>query len=575
MPYHQKQDRCQIEMVCLEQLVASDSPARIIDHFVDSLDLQKLGFLKATPAIEGRPSYPASDMLKLFVYGYRKTIRSSRKLEEACKLNIEMKWLICGLEPDYRTIADFRKDNINQMKKVFYEFVDYVVNALETGFLSIDGTKIQAYNSKYRNITAKLLDQKIASLKASVEEPGRFLAEMESQDRIEEELDPDRLYSKDEVDEKTNIAVKQAERMLRIRKKMTDEGLTQISLTDPDSRLMKTRHGYSVAYNVQTAVDSETHLIRDYNVTSRGNDYGLLAETAEGIKKDSPDEILDVVADKGYESAPDMVDCLEKGIVPNVISKNRKEGYELETVYEASEINEETRNSKKAEDLRKCLRAAVIPEAYKNILSNIEIVERRHLEKDCYEKGNNPDPDISHRDDNEMIKRAREGYFVRNFTRAYAYCPNGARMTVISKTAKGSMLYANKNACLTCPLKERCNKTKYTWRKVEFSKDSMEIPCRGLFEDKDNDRKGSGKKRHYVKQKIVKFVFTPDTEKMNKRKTLSEHPFGTIKRALDGYYFQLKRKFMVDGEFALLALGYNIKRSLSLLGFHKLMAVMG
>ena len=158
MPYIKPMNRDQYMMCSFDQLVDQESIARLIDAFVESVDLEKLGTLKAVPAYEGRPSYDPRDLYKLYIYGNRKGIRSSRKLQEACRVNLEVKWMMGGAEPDFRTISDFRKDNIATMKKIFYEFNSRLSGKVEWGFSSIDGTKIAACNSKENNFTKNKLN---------------------------------------------------------------------------------------------------------------------------------------------------------------------------------------------------------------------------------------------------------------------------------------------------------------------------------------------------------------------------------------------------------------------------------
>lgn len=184
MPYLLTQDREQWMLCSLDSLVASDSVARIIDAFVRSLDMSELGFTKASAAEEGRPSYDPRLLLSLFIYGYRKAIRSSRKLEDACKVNLEVKWLMGGLEPDFRTISDFRKDNADNLKAVFHEFNRHLAAAdIAAGFVSVDGSKFLAYNAKDANFTAHKLDDRIEWLNQHTDE---YLRLLEAMDKMEE-----------------------------------------------------------------------------------------------------------------------------------------------------------------------------------------------------------------------------------------------------------------------------------------------------------------------------------------------------------------------------------------------------
>ena len=568
MPYQKELNRKQVFFTCLEDLISEDSHARIIDCFIDSLDLKSMGFSKSVPAVEGRPSFSASNLLKLFLYGFRHSLNSSRKLEEACRINIEVKWLLKGLEPDFRTISNFRRDNIMHLKKVFFEFNRRLLVTLETGFYAIDGTKIQANNSKKRNFTANKLDDKIAKLN---EATVFYIKQVEEYDSIDNELDPNHKFTKAELEEKVEKYREKTELFLKKRKEMEEKGLTQISLTDSDSKLMNTRNGFSMSYNVQTAVDSKTHIIKDFKVTDRPSDFGLLSETIDRTKKEKADEIVEVVADKGYECSEDMVECLEKGVIPNVISKSKKQGYELETKYEASEIDENTIKSRKADDIKKCLRAAVIPEVYKDYISDIKVTEKKNLLKE--DESPESELPVYKMSEQEMRERALKGYFVRDAERNIVYCPGGFTLRAKSFRRNGSVVYANRVACKKCPLSNICNKTKSPFKEVEFSKDSLEKPCKG-FIPKSETISGNKTKRKLVKTKVVKFIFKPDSEKMNKRKNIAEHPFGTIKRNLNGYYFLLRNKIKTTGEFALFSLSYNFKIALNMLGFNKMMAIM-
>lgn len=164
--------------------VDKESIARIIDVFVNHLDIEKYG---AKPvAAEGRPSYDSKSFYKVYIYGSRKSIRSSRKLAESCKVNLEVKWLTDGVEPDFCTIADFRKDNIDSLKEIFYEFNRQISDAVEWGFVSVDGTKIQADNAKDNNFTKNKLDDRIKWLNGHTNEYLRILKETDEQEEADE-----------------------------------------------------------------------------------------------------------------------------------------------------------------------------------------------------------------------------------------------------------------------------------------------------------------------------------------------------------------------------------------------------
>ena len=569
MPYIEKPiDRDQVTISTLDSMVEWDSTARVIDHFVECLDLGRLGFEKTGPNYEGRPSYDPKSLLKLYLYGYRNDVRSSRKLARACEVNIEVMWMMGGLKPDFRTISDFRKDNINSLNGVFREFTERVTVDLETGFVSIDGSKFKAWNSKDRNFTIMKLDDRIKWLEDHTQE---YLRLIEETDREEERAG---TLTKEELEAKLEEAGKRLERYRAYRELMEKENLTQISLTDADARLMKSKNGMDVTYNVQTVVDSETHLILDYLATNRVTDHGLMGPAAEGLKKGAGGKVIEAVADRGYGQAEDMIACLENGVIPNVILPDGKDEYELEVEYrEADSLDPE---STEADELEKCLHAGVVPEAYKDAISDMEIVEvRRKVKDETVGKVESP-----YGSEEEMKARAADGYFVRDPERDLIYCPGGETLRKKSIKKNGATRYANKHACSRCPYREKCvtGKGITRWKEMDFGKDTLEKKAKWWNQDGPDDPDGSGKKKnkgHFEKKKVVRFKLRPDREKMSRRMCISEHPFGTIKRALGAAYFLLKGKQKVSGEFALMAMGYNIARAENMFTFDKLMALVG
>lgn len=618
MPFMPSMDRNQMMICSLNSFVDSESIARVIDVFVESLDLKEMGFEKTEAAAEGRPPYRPQALLKLYLYGNRKQIRSSRKLSEACKINIEAKWLMEGLEPDFRTISEFRKNNIECMKGVFHEFNARLFEVLMKGFKSVDGSKFQAWNSKDRNFTANKLDDRITWLNQHAEE---YLRLLEEADAAEDDLESQGQFTREELEKKLEEVKKRLERYEGYRSYMEENGLSQISLTDPEARLMKSRNGFMVAYNVQTAVDSETHMIEDFQVTNQPNDQGLLESTLEGIKAESPDEILEATADKGYIKEEDMVECLEKGIVPHVILPTGQDTYELEMEYEEVEIEEADRKGTGAEEIKKCLHAGEIPEAYEEVIEKIEVVEKKKLvydeepeeeeaKEETAEEEKAEGKKESERTEEGMKARASEGYFVRDPERNLVYCPCGEILRQKSIKKNGNIRYANKTACRRCPHRNRCYKGKNEWKEIDFPKDKLEKPCKTWKEGETEEKTGKEteketeketrketeketgketrketeketkqakkkKKGHYEKKKIVRIVFRPDRRKMFQRKCISEHPFGSIKRWMNAGYYLLRGMRKTAGETALICLGYNLERAKNLLGFEKLMEIVG
>ena len=565
MPYVKTRDRNQMMFCSMDSFVDPESTARLIDAFVNSLDLQKYGVKEA--AKEGRPPYDPKGLLKLYIYGCRNEIRSSRKLQRACEVNIEVIWLMGGAKPDFRTISDFRKDNIDVLKKLFHEFNRRLAGAVEWGFSSIDGSKFQANNSKNNNFTKNKLDDRIKWLDGHTDEYLRILKEMDE----EKDLDEDVELTRGLVEQKLKEAQERLERYRGYQKIMEETGASQLSLTDADARLMKNKNGFAVSYNPQTAVDSETHLIRNFEMTNQVTDHGLIGPTMDQIRKDSPDQVLEAVADKGYEDTNDMAECLDNGIIPHVITDDGKDGYEIEIPYEEAEADI---TSTKPKELKKTLHSGQIPEAYKDVISDIKVeTVRRKVSDDTSEEIKSP-----YGTPEAMKERAMQGYFVRDPERNLVYCPAGEILRQKCIKKGGQIRYANKNACRHCPNRNKCYHGKNEWKEVDFSKDKLEKPCIDWLKSEGRvpdscgvDKKG---KSHYEMVKIVRFFLKPDVAKTSKRMCLSEHPFGTIKRSFGFTYFLLNGIKKVTGEFALFCLGYNIERAKKLLGFDKMMELM-
>lgn len=563
MPYVSGFDRDQLMCCSWDAFVDKESIARIIDAFVNHLDIGKYGVKPV--ASEGRPSYDPKSLYKIYIYGSRKGIRSSRKLAESCKVNIEVKWMIGGVEPDFRTIADFRKNNIDSLKEIFYEFNRRISGAVEWGFSSVDGTKIQANNAKDNNFTKNKLDDRIKWLDGHTDEYLRLLNEMDKQEEADEASGE---LTRESLEAKLKEAQERLARYEGYQKLMEETGASQLSVTDADAKLMKNKNGFTVAYNAQTVVDSETHLIRDFQMTNQVTDHGLLKSSMQEIKDFDPEKVVEVVADKGYESVEDMVGCLENGIIPHVITDDGKDGYEIEISYEEAETDPASTDP---EELKKTLRAGKIPEAYAEVIQDmkVETVRRKVMDE-------KPGNSSVYGSPEEMQEKAKEGYFVRDPERNLVYCPAGEILRQKSIKKNGNIRYANKNACKHCPNRNKCYKGKGEWKEIDFTKDQLIKPCKDWLkaEGKKPEETKTGGKWHYEKRKVVKFFLKPDKEKMDRRMCLSEHPFGTIKRTMGATYFLLRGMRKVAGEFAFFCLGYNLERAKNLLGFQKMMELM-
>lgn len=303
----------------LEEYVDKENPVRFIDAFVESLNLEKLGFKHALPAEIGRPSYDPADLLKLYVYGYLNQVRSSRKLERECHRNIEVMWLMKKLTPDFKTIADFRKDNIDCVKGVFKEFIKLCMSLDLFGAkcVVVDGTKFKAVNSLDNNFNRKNL---VYRMKMIDEHVSKYLAEIEEQDRKEEKASSQHAEM---LQEKVQKLMKQKEEYSALLAKLKESKQNEVSLVDPDCRLMKNRGRIEPCYNGHVAVDDKNHLIVDYNVTNAPADNCQLSVIAKGAKDILGVEHLDAVSDKGFFSFVQIKDCLDNGIIPYVPEQNR------------------------------------------------------------------------------------------------------------------------------------------------------------------------------------------------------------------------------------------------------------
>ncbi len=312
----------------LDDYIADDNPVRFIDAFIESLDLQALGFERAVPAETGRPPYNPGDLLKLYVYGYLNRIRSSRRLEAEAKRNVEVMWLLGKLAPDFKTIADFRRDNGEPIRAVCRKFTLLCRTlGLHSGELvAIDGSKFKAVNSRERNFTKGKLQELRRQAEAKIE---RYLQELDENDG--EETDSKKL-TREELQEKIEWLKKRKGTYDELERQMEESGESQISLTDPDARSMTlgSNRGTDVGYNVQISVDAKHKLIVDHEVTNECNDMNQLNAMAVRAKAVLEVDSLEVVADAGYYNSQEIKDCQDQGIVPYVpqtnSSKNKKAG---------------------------------------------------------------------------------------------------------------------------------------------------------------------------------------------------------------------------------------------------------
>src|SRR5271165_6983714 len=280
----------------------------------DGLDLAAAGFGRVEPKVTGRPAYAPADLLKLYIYGYLNRVRSSRRLEAETHRNIEVIWLLRHLKPDFKRIADFRRDNRNAFRQVLREFVLLCrqLDLFGRELLAVDGTRIKAVNNKDRNFTRASLTQFIKAADAKLDD---YLQRLDKSDATESGKDGSRVKN---LAEKIAAIQERRERHKEMLAELDQTGESQISLTDPDSRAMAAHTHVAVGYNVQVAVDAKHKLIVEQQVTNQVVDMGLLTQTAEPAKEVLGVERIAVVADKGYFKIEDIEACEKAGIEPYV-----------------------------------------------------------------------------------------------------------------------------------------------------------------------------------------------------------------------------------------------------------------
>jgi transposase len=311
----------------LDEYVSADNPVHFIDAFVSELDMAALGFERAVSAREGAPGYDPRVLLKLFIYGYLNKTRSSRRLERETHRNLEVIWLTGRLHPDHKTISEFRRKHPKALKQVGKAFVLLCrkLDLFSAQLVFIDGSKLRAVNGKDRNFTVPKLQALLARIDTNIEQ---YLAAVDAQDAQEKEqagaTDPG-------LQEKLKAFRERRQEYEGYLKHLQESGESQLSLTDEDSRLMKSQGDMKVCFNAQIAVDAKHHLIVADDVTNEVNDLEQLAAMAKAAKEALEVETLDAAADAGYHNGVEVVECEGEGITPYVpkpktSSKNEKKG---------------------------------------------------------------------------------------------------------------------------------------------------------------------------------------------------------------------------------------------------------
>ena len=309
----------------LEDWITEDNPVRAVDAFVDELDLTELGFAGAQPAATGRPAYHPATLLKIYIYGYLNRIQSSRRLEREAQRNVELVWLTSRLMPDFKTIADFRKDNGEAIRRVCREFVELSrqVGLFTEGVVAIDGSKFKAVNNRDKNFTPHKLQARMKQLEESIT---RYLDDLDRADREPATVPAARVS---QLKEKIAAVKAQVRKLRKIERQMLQTPDQQVSLTDPDARSMATsgRGTGIVGYNVQTVVDTQHHMIVAHEVTNVGHDRTQLTNMATAARDAIGHQEMTALADRGYFKGEEILDCEAAGIrtlVPKPLTSGSK-----------------------------------------------------------------------------------------------------------------------------------------------------------------------------------------------------------------------------------------------------------
>lgn len=474
MAYIAGTDRSQAVLLpeVVDDYVGPDNPVRFLDAYVAQLDLGALGFQRAVPAETGRPGYDPGDLLRLYVYGYLNRIRSSRRLEQETHRNVELMWLLRRLTPDFKTIADFRRDHSAALKGVCREFILLCrrLDLFGGELLAIDGSKFRAVNARDRSYTPA----RLAKLQRDIDHTiARYLRELERQDEAEAGTE---RPNADALREKIAALQQRQARYEALQQQLAASGETALSLTDADSRPMMSGGRIEICYNVQTAVDAKHKLIVAEDVTNAAGDRDQLSPMGTAAQGVLGGATPVVVADPGYYHGAEIKTCLEAGLTPLV-----------------------------------------------------------------------PRPLTSA---NEARGLFTKDDFVYDPGADVYRCPAGEALTYRSTTIELGRRIKNyrTRACGRCPLKPRCTRNK-DGRKITRWVDEH------LLEE--------------MEQRLQR-----DRALFAQRKELSEHPFGTMKRAMDQGYFLLKGLRKVRGEFSLTVLAYNLKRVINLVGVPQLLAAV-
>jgi transposase len=309
----------------LDEWIGDDNPVRAVDAFVEELDLKELGFASAEPAATGRPAYHPGTLLKIYIYGYLNRIQSTRRLERESQRNVELIWLTGRLAPDFKTLADFRRDNGLAIQKVCARFVQLCrdVGLFSQALIAIDGSKFKAVNNRDRNFTSHKLQAQRQQLERSA---AHYLEELDRADRDPSLVPEERV---EHLQKKIATVREKMKTLDAIEQQLQSSADKQVSLTDPDARSMATsgRGTGIVGYNVQLAVETENHLIVAHDVVNQGHDRSQLVPMAQKAKEATGEESVQVLADRGYFDSEQILRCEQSGVetlIPKPMTSNAR-----------------------------------------------------------------------------------------------------------------------------------------------------------------------------------------------------------------------------------------------------------
>ena len=592
MGYIQGADRNQVILLpdTLDDYVGGDNEVRAIDAFIDSLDIALMGF-KAAPAKEGRPGYDPRDMLKLYMYGYLNHIRSSRRLQKEAARNVELMWLLKKVVPDFRCIADFRKDNAKAIKEVFKAFVKLCNRA---GLLShesvvIDGSKFRAVNADNKSYVSSNAKKVLLDVEEKI---SRYMKELDETDTAESK--PGAL-TKEDIAGALDYLERRKTQLTEALERMAGSGENHICTTDPESRLMKMRDGIRPSFNVQTAVESENHLIVHYDVTNECTDWHLLGNGIDASKAALGVENLEGIADRGYSNDEEILQCLLNGDTPTTHPNKGEKSRMFRFQKTDTEVTGEMLSSKDKDTLLLCISAGMLPEILQRGDVELEVVKRReqgsslYLDKETGELVSYAEMKAQGGLEKAPVEVRREPplhpYFERDIEKDIVICPMGQTLFYAGpghpngKKDPCIRRYHRLSACLKCP-----NKCTLHKRRIVSFKEGETRKEEAFYEKARENRIVRKTSRRFKVITLseeesswdewVILRFYPNQQHLRKRNTVVEHPYGTVKRWHGAGYLLTKGKRKAAAEMGLSFLAYNFRRVVNLLGVNGIMEMI-